>query len=238
VSEYLLINIGIIAGPLILSFDNKVRFYKKLPYVLFSMTLVGLIYILWDIYATADYHWSFNPLYTGSIYIFGLPVEEILFFITVPYAMLFLYEVFRYYLEDKITIRINLVPAGFILSVILIITGILMLNYSYTAIAVFSCAAYFLIASALKNKYLSSGIFWIFILFSFIPFFIFNYLLTSLPVVLYNPEAILGYRVLTIPIEDFFYSFSLISFYVMAYTVSMEYSLLKRNNRVIVYDQG
>ncbi len=46
---------------------------------------------------------------------------------------------------------------------------------------------------------------------------IFNYYLTSRPVVFYNTEVNLNLRILTIPIEDFFYSFSLISIVVMSY---------------------
>jgi len=59
--------------------------------------------------------------------------------------------------------------------------------------------------------------YWLYIIISFIPFMIFNYLLTSLIVVYYNPKAIWGIRVTTIPLEDFFYNFSMLSFYLMAY---------------------
>ena len=48
-------------------------------------------------------------------------------------------------------------------------------------------------------------------------FAIFNHVLTSLPVVTYSPQAITGIRAGTIPIEDFFYNFSLLSFYLIIY---------------------
>jgi lycopene cyclase domain-containing protein len=44
-----------------------------------------------------------------------------------------------------------------------------------------------------------------------------NYLLTSLPVVEYNPEAITGIRISTIPLEDFFYSFAMITSWLVVY---------------------
>jgi hypothetical protein len=56
-----------------------------------------------------------------------------------------------------------------------------------------------------------------------IPFMIFNYLLTSIPIVTYAPNAIWGGdglwngRFFTIPIEDFFYNFSMLSFYLLLY---------------------
>jgi hypothetical protein len=58
-----------------------------------------------------------------------------------------------------------------------------------------------------------------------IPFIIFNYLLTSIPIVSYNANAIWGAdglwngRFFTIPLEDFFYNFSMLSFYLLVYQV-------------------
>jgi lycopene cyclase domain-containing protein len=217
-SEYLLINLGIIAVPLLLTFERKMSFYKKLPAVFVSMLLVGSVYIIWDIYAAYNFHWYFNAEYTGNIKILGLPLEEILFFITVPYAMLFLYETFIYYLKDKIRYNPDLKNSVIIIFLIFFLSAVLLMDKPYTFLVLVSCAFYFFISSSFYSDNIKSGLFWIFILFSFIPFILVNYLLTSLPVVIYNPGAIIGYRILTIPVEDFFYSFSLISFYVMAYT--------------------
>jgi len=44
-----------------------------------------------------------------------------------------------------------------------------------------------------------------------------NYILTSLPVVTYNSEAIWGKRILTIPVEDFLYSYVLLSLCLYVY---------------------
>jgi lycopene cyclase domain-containing protein len=221
VSEYLLINLGIIAVPLALSFDKKMRFYKKLPAVLVSMSAVGSIFILWDVYATYYSHWMFNPEYTIGVKLFGLPLEEILFFITVPYAMLFLYETFLYYLKEKVKFTIQAKKLSLIISLIFLTAAVLIYNKQYTFLAFLSIAIYFFISYKYYSININSGLFWMFILFSYIPFFIVNYLLTSLPVVIYNPGAIIGSRIMTIPVEDFFYSFSLIAFYIMVYTIAI-----------------
>jgi hypothetical protein len=45
-------------------------------------------------------------------------------------------------------------------------------------------------------------------------------ILTALPVVPYNPTAIWGPRFITIPLEDFFYNYSLLSFYLLVYRMA------------------
>jgi lycopene cyclase domain-containing protein len=221
-SEYLLINIVIIAVPLLFTFEKKMKFYRRLPEVFTSMFIVGLFYIIWDIYATENSHWSFNPDYILNTAIFGLPLEEILFFITVPYAMLFLFEVLVFYLGSKIRYKPDARSVSLVLSIIFLGVSVILINHSYSFLVLISCSVYFFIAGVFYSNNINSGLFWLFILLSYIPFIGVNYLLTSFPVVIYNPDAIIGTRFLTIPIEDFFYSFSLISFYVMTYTAAIQ----------------
>jgi lycopene cyclase domain-containing protein len=59
--------------------------------------------------------------------------------------------------------------------------------------------------------------FWIYIFLAFFPFVLTNYFLTSIPVVIYNPERFSQIRITTIPVEDFFYSFSLVTGYIYVY---------------------
>ena len=91
-SVYLTINLFIIIFPLLLTFLPEFKFYQKFKPLLFSILLVGGFFLLWDMLATLRGDWSFNPLYTGGIQVFNLPLEEVLFFVAVPYSCLFLYE--------------------------------------------------------------------------------------------------------------------------------------------------
>ncbi|MGE5499051.1 MAG: lycopene cyclase domain-containing protein [Syntrophothermus sp.] len=214
-NTYLLINLLIIIFPLAMSFEGRVRYYKKYKFIFSSIAAAAVPYLLWDSIAAYRGDWSFNDKYVMDFRLMHLPAEEILFFITVPYSALFVYESLCIYLKDT-ELKINkmfFTSAGLILSV----SGILFFPRYYT-FTVFIFAGIFLILNAVFNiKLLRSSIYWIFILLMYVPFMIFNYILTSLPVVEYSSNAILGYRFLTIPAEDFLYSFSMLSLNLSVY---------------------
>jgi len=50
--------------------------------------------------------------------------------------------------------------------------------------------------------------------------------------VLYGAESILNIRITTIPIEDFFYSFSLIAYYIYFYELIMNKFLTTNDNTI------
>ena len=219
-STYLLINIAIIFFPLILSFDKNLKFYKIIPYVLQSIAFISTAYIVWDVIATERGDWAFSPEHFIGFYILGLPIEEILFFITVPYSCIFIYETVSFYVKEtkfNFNTKLFLIPA-----VLLLIFGIIFYDQNYTfTVSVF--AASFFIGAILFNKsLLASRNFWITILIGFIPFLIVNYFLTSIPVVTYNEAAFSNKRFITIPYEDFLYSFSMISLWILFYELAKE----------------
>lgn len=225
-SEYLLINIFIIIVPLLLTFEKKLMFYKKLPSVLISIIVVSTAYIIWDSYAAKAGDWAFNPKYLMGIYFFGLPLEEILFFITVPFSIIFIYETAKFYLKEK---EIFFRRYIYFLVMILLIVGIILFsNENYTLIVLCYCLTFFILALFFFQAILKSKIYWVTILISYLPFLIVNYLLTSFPIVTYNSEAIWGNRFLTIPLEDFFYSFSMVSFWLLVYLIADKKLLWQR----------
>lgn len=226
-SEYLLINILTIAVPLALSFEKKLKFYKNFPALGLSILTVGGTYIIWDIIATLRGDWMFNPEYLIGFNIVNLPLEEILFFITVPYASIFIYETAKYYLAEK---EFNADKSVFgVLGIIFFILGMSFLSQYYTVTVMIFSSLFIFTAITLYPQLLQSKIYWLWISFTFLPFLIVNYILTSLPIVLYNPEAIWGFRITTIPAEDFFYSFSMLSLYLLVYLIFKERWQQKRS---------
>ena len=205
---YLFVNLLTILFPLLLSFDKKVAFYKSWKYLWPGMLITGLVFLFWDVIFTVDGVWSFNPKFIIGARISGLPVEEILFFFTVPFACLFIYACLRSYLKWEINIRLTR-----IISNIIIIFSILILVFYhhqlYTRIC-FTLAAFLVIVFQfiLKVRWLNH--FYLAYLVSLIPFYIVNGILTGLPVVLYNNGQNMGMRLGSIPFEDHFYLMALL----------------------------
>lgn len=216
-SEYLLINIAIIIVPLLLTFEKKLKFYTKIPSVIYSILIISTLYIIWDIIATHRGDWAFSEDHITGFRIFNLPLEEILFFITVPYSIIFIYETVAFYVPEK---KINIDKYFLLIVAVLFILGAIIFNHqNYTFLVLLYCGL-FIVAGIFSNfDILYSKIYWLTILTSFIPFFVVNYILTSVPIVTYNSQEIWGIRVTTIPLEDFFYSFSMISFWLLFYRI-------------------
>lgn len=102
---YLYLHIFTFLPVFLLSFDKKVHFYKKWKFLFPAIGMVGLFFILWDEYFTKVGVWGFNPDYLMGWYVLDLPVEEMLFFFTVPYACVFTYECLKVYLPKDPLVR-------------------------------------------------------------------------------------------------------------------------------------
>ncbi|MCF7908285.1 MAG: lycopene cyclase domain-containing protein [Candidatus Omnitrophica bacterium] len=100
-SDYLKVLILSVLVPFACSFYRPLRFYENLKALLVSVGLVVLIFGAWDILATARGHWHFNPQGVGSLKIINLPLEEVLFFIVIPFCCIFTWEAINY-IKNKI----------------------------------------------------------------------------------------------------------------------------------------
>ena len=203
-SLYAWLMIGSLAGPLLLSFDKKVSFYKWWPALFAGILVNGLFFILWDSWFTLKGIWSFNPKYVGSARYLLLPIEEWSFFVVVPYCSIFIYACCKAYFNDYFFGKIKNYVNQFVL-VILLLAILLFHEQRYTF---YNCSFAFLILALhhfyLKKSYLAY--FWMAYFIHLIPFLIINGVLTAKPVVIYNASEIIGPRIYTIPIEDSVYA--------------------------------
>ena len=220
---YLIIDLMTFGGPLFISIIGKVKYLKNYKSFIPAIVIVAIHYIIWDMLVTG-LDWHFNPLYVLSIRIVDLPLEEVMFFFVVPFAMLFVYEYIRYYVKEK-TISERMAYYVFI-PIFAISTVITIFSYDiqYLFLAMISVDILFLAEIITKFEMFRTRNYWIYMLMGLIAFLIVNYFLTSLPVVEYYHSKILSTsywngRITTIPLEDFIYNFALLSFYLFFYNI-------------------
>lgn len=215
---YSLVALGILAGPLALSFDGRVHFFTHWPSVALALGLTGLLYLFWDTLVVRRGDWTFNPKYTGTFRVFHLPLGEVLFFIAVPYACLFLFEVVRAYFPPTELWSVN--PASIYFGALVFVGASWFFRHvGYTFLALLSVAI-FLSTLALTHPALAGqSEFWIWLGLCFVAFALVDGLYTALPTIWYNPRAVTGLRVGPIPVEDFFYNLSYLGLTLCFYLV-------------------
>lgn len=215
---YLVILAASLAGPLALSFDKKVAFYKEWKYVFPATILPAFLYIIWDIYFTKLGIWSFNEHYITGIKLKGLPVEEILFFFIVPYCCVFIYACIRSYFPNLVDKK-NADWFLKTLAVLLLATGLINLDKHYTSWTFIFSGAFILLLYLFRKYFRSFDALSFLVSYAIclIPFLIVNGILTAIPVVLYNDAENLGVRIYTIPFEDAFYGMQLILMNIVLY---------------------
>lgn len=211
-SLYLILNIASFIVPFAYSFEKRMHFIKWWKSVFLSISLVGIFFIVWDIIFTRQGVWGFNPDYHIGLNIAGLPIEEILFFICIPYASIFTHYAFLYFFEntklsDKLTKYI---------SIGLLFAAIIVLFYAfpkkYTTVT-FSIFILLMLYSLLRKPAILSQFFITFLII-LVPFCIVNGILTGSfienEVVWYNNDENLNIRLFTIPVEDAVYAFNML----------------------------
>ena len=194
------------------SFYKKYPFYKSWKYFLKANLIVALFFIIHDIYFTSLGVWGFNQDYLiNSLDIFNLPIEEVLFFICIPYACVFTYFVFTKYVTENL---FHIIFYKFILNFLILLTllsSIINYDYLYTFYT-----SIFLFLMLIFVKFKKLDIRKIMLAYTaIIPFFFLsNGLLTGSfiesPIVFYDNNENLDIRMFTIPVEDLFYGFLLI----------------------------
>ena len=209
---YLSLDLAVFIVPFIASFQKKAPFFQKWKYLGIALLTTSILFIIWDEIFTREKIWGFNDQYLTGIFLGSLPLEEILFFICIPYASVFTYFVLNHIIEkDHLFPHQELISS--VLIVLLLIAGIYNIDKWYTGIT-FITLALFLAYQMLKLKPRYMGRFYFAYAVLIIPFLIVNGILTGTfideSVVWYNNSHTLGMRVGTIPLEDFFYALLLI----------------------------
>lgn len=197
------------AGPFALSFDKKVAFFKEWRHVFIATICVAIPFLIWDEFFTKWAVWGFNPDYLLGVYLGHLPLEEILFFVVIPYNFIFILKVIEAYFPNR-----NRKNYAHLFAYLFLVTSTLwMLLYGknyYTFLATFLCT---ILTFVLRNKSWYKEFMWAYLV-CLLPFFIVNGILTGAvtpePIVWYSGKHIIGWRMISIPFEDLYYNYALL----------------------------
>ena len=121
--------LGTIVGPVLLSFDKRVSFYKKWKFLPIPLFITLLYFVIWDSYFTKIGIWNFNDNYIIGKKMVALPIEEWLFFIFVPFACIFIYECTNFYIKKDILQNYAYKINGIILLIISIVAILFQLPF-------------------------------------------------------------------------------------------------------------
>lgn len=197
--------------PILLSFDKRVHFVSNWKHVILAALIIAVPYIVWDIWFTEIGVWGFNPNYLAGIYLGNLPIEEVSFFIVVPFACTFIYACLREYLKefDMNVFNRFFYPVFLLFQLFVLIKGI---GGWYSVVVGTLGILVTILVYRISDRFQFIPLAF---LFSLAPFLLINGVLTGSgldePIVWYNALEFSQLRILTIPIEDIIYAWGLIA---------------------------
>lgn len=194
----------------IASFDRRIKFNNHFGAFLMAAIVVAIIFIAWDVWFTAKGVWWFNTDYTLGIVIAGLPIEEWLFFICIPFSCVFTYFCFdKFFKLDWLSGLNNLIV--FFSVIVCSLIALLHHDKIYTLVTAVATSVtliylHFIVRANWIGK---ASLVYAVLMLGFFPV---NGVLTGSfienPIVNYNPNDFLGIRMGTIPMEDAVYGYT------------------------------
>ncbi|MBK0370155.1 lycopene cyclase domain-containing protein [Flavobacterium agrisoli] len=207
---YLFVNFFAFIVCFLFSFDKRIQFYKHFGSFLKAAAIVGIPFILWDVCFTQMGVWWFNYDYVIGIHFLGLPLEEWLFFICIPFSCLFTYYCLnRFFDLTWANAFNNMIVFGS--SIITLVIALLHYDKWYTLVTAVTtfCTLIYLHFIAKADWIGQASLVFLILMLGFFPV---NGVLTGTgieePIVNYNPNEFLNIRMLTIPIEDAVYGYT------------------------------
>lgn len=92
---YLAILLGCLVGAGWLEYVFRTRVLRRWQRLLLAVVPVVIVFGLWDSFAIANGHWYFDQRSVTGVTVGNLPLDEILFFIVIPYCAILTLEAVR-----------------------------------------------------------------------------------------------------------------------------------------------
>ena len=100
-SKYMMVLVFAGAVPFLLSFFPPLKIYRNAKALFFTISLILLLFGSWDVFAVRRSHWYFDTYGVWDFRIINLPLEEVLFFVVIPFCCIFTWEA-TLYIKSKI----------------------------------------------------------------------------------------------------------------------------------------
>jgi len=212
--EYLILDLVILASPFLgLVFYPKFIFPDLMSFLI-TTAFVSLLFIIWDNLVTGKW-WKFNYRYLTGFKIFKLPIEEVSFFPIVSFSCLVIW------VNLKDVLSLPVLPSFFPYSLAFLFLVLALFSFFkkrvYTFFVFLLELPVILFDLKFGARVFFQASFYLFNLVVILLTFIFNYYLTSRPIVLYEEKYKSGFKVLTIPVEDFVYGLVFLDLIVVVY---------------------
>lgn len=200
--SYLLLLALTFLGSLFIGFKYKTGFFSKLKYLIPAVLFSGAIFLIWDLRFDERAIWRFNPEFLIGVNILNLPIEEWLYFIAIPFLGVSVYEYAkqRFYSFERPNTFLSISLALFVLFGIIAYFSREKMYPFFTFFLTAIYLGYTIFRNRFKKHYTK---FYITYFITLIPFLIISGVLTSLPVIEYNPVHYFGIHIYKIPLENF-----------------------------------
>jgi len=206
---YAFLHVFALVPVFLLSFDRKVHYYTSWRYLFPAIVIMGALFIIWDSGKTILGVWGFNDRYITHGRLLYLPWEEWLFFLSVPFASIFIYECINAYFPGDPLAKYDK-PITLIIIISCFLLALLTIDKTYSS-TTFILTGGFLLYHWLyfSNTYRTR--FYRAFLVIIVPFLIVDGALTGgftlEPIILYNPAEFMNLRIVSVPVEDAVYGF-------------------------------
>jgi lycopene cyclase domain-containing protein len=214
---YAVFNLVIVTGPLVVTLVWFRDFWRHWRALLLSFFMVSLTWIVLDAASHASGWWSYNREFIVGPRLIGLPLEELAFFFTVPFACMVVWHA----LESRYKGGLPAAASHWLLGAITTACLVLAAVFVDRQRTLIDAGITVLTAAALWGTPLvRQKAWWYWNGVVILLFIVCNSILTAAPVVVYDESVMTGWRIGTIPFEDFLYNFSLLNLVLLVYVRS------------------
>lgn len=198
---YLLLALGMLVIPILLLFVKKTNFNQTIKYAFPAVVITGIIFSVFATLFVIFGAWVFNPSYVSGTFLWLIPIEEGLFYMTSCLAAIAIYQALNVFFPDNSLDKFSLSFSNLMLGICIAMLFFAHMKWYSTL----SFGVLFLLVFYIEyvNKLRFSYRFYRAYLVSLLLFYVGFGVISMLPLISYKDT--LDLRIGTIPFESHFY---------------------------------